>query len=231
MLFFKELVLGRPSTAKIVFPSIPGMLLALLGLLWAISFVDVIIPQDCSFGSVTKSEHQKLLSAARAQRWTVWPGLSNGVFFPSDRGIGVPTSSFDDAVNSQLLDHVRELAGPGQSADRQLAAAHAVMHSIGAEYVSVLEVPNMDRQGASTYVSFRYYLPQVRFAPACVFCLKWWYTSIQVIFSHELATDRYEFERVNVLHSGLKGNLIKEGARNVPVGACPALPRSLQPRG
>jgi hypothetical protein len=207
------------------------MLLALLGLLWAISLVDVFIPQDCSFGSVTRSEYQKILSAARAQRWTVWPGLSNGVLVPSDRWLGGPTSSFHDAVNYQLFGYVRELAAPGQSANRQLAAAHAVMQGIGAEYVDVHELPNMERQGASTHVYFSYYLPQIRFAPGCVFCLVWWYTNIQVIFSHELATDRYELGKVNVLYSGLKGNAIKEGARNVPLGACPALPGSIQPKG
>jgi hypothetical protein len=105
------------------------------------------------------------------------------------------------------------------------------MHGIGAEYVQTQEVPDMGPNNASSSVRFTYYLPQVRFAPACFFCLVWWYTTIDVIFSHELATDRYELERMNVLHSGLKGNQIKKGARNVPLGACPALPSSLQARG
>ena len=61
-----------------------------------------------------------------------------------------------------------------------------------------------DRTGSRVY--FTYYLPQVRFAPACVLCLIWWYTTIDVIFSHDLATDRYELQAVNVLHAGLKGS-------------------------
>ena len=32
----------------------------------------------------------------------------------------------------------------------------------------------------------------------------WWYTTIDVTFSHELATGRYEFRAVNVMHAGLK---------------------------
>jgi hypothetical protein len=220
--------LGRPS--KIVFLSISGMPLALLGLLWAISFVDVFIPQDCSFGSVTASEYQKILSAARAQRWTVWPGLSNGVFFPSDRGIGVPTSSFDDAVNNQLLDHARELAGPGQSADRQLAAAHAVMHSIGAEYVRVSEIPDTHRTSVSN-VHFTYFLPTIRFAPGCLICLAWWYTTIDIIVSHDIGAHQYQLNATNVLSAQLKYNPDKERARNLPKGECPVFPGSVRPRG
>jgi hypothetical protein len=81
-----------------------------------------------------------------------------------------------------------------------------------------------DRAGSRVY--FTYYLPQVRFAPACVLCLVWWYTTIDVIFSHELATDRYELQAVNVLHAGLKGSPDKNIARNVPWGSCPEFRRS-----
>jgi hypothetical protein len=42
-----------------------------------------------------------------------------------------------------------------------------------------------------------------------------------VIFSHDLAADRYELQGVTVLHAGQKGTPDKERARNVPWGSCP----------
>jgi hypothetical protein len=109
--------------------------------------------------------------------------------------------------------HIGELAGSDPSSSRQLASAHAVMRSIGAEYVRTQELPDTGRTNASSRVYFTYYLPQVRFASACFFCLVWWYTTIDLMFSHELATDRYEFQAVNVLHARLKYNPANEGAR------------------
>ena len=196
--------------------SVLGTLLALPTLLWAVvwvvSFIDRFGQERCTFGSINDVEYERISSRASAQRLTVWPGLSNGVFFPSS----------GDNIGGQLVLHVRELAGSDPSSNRQLASAHAILRSIGAEYVHTLEVR---RNNASSNVLFTYYLPQVRFAPACFFCLVWWYTTIDVIFSHELATDRYEFQAVNVLHAQLKYNPAKESARNVPWGSCPALRR------
>jgi hypothetical protein len=217
--------LGARSKISIGVLSVLGTLLALPTLLWAafwiVSFIDRLGQEKCKFGSIDDVEYESILYRASAQRWTVWPGLSNGVFLPSS----------GENIAGQIVLHVGELAGSDPSSSRQLASAHAVMRSIGAEYVQTFEVPDVGQNSASSRVYFTYYLPKVRFAPACFFCLVWWYTTIDVIFSHELATDRYEFQPVNVLQSGLKGNLIKKGARNVPVGACPALPSSLQPRG
>lgn len=100
------------------------------------------------------------------------------------------------------------------------------MRSMGAEYVQTQEVPDTRRDRAGySHVHFKYFMPQVRFAPACVLCLIWWYTTIDVIFSHDLATDRYELQEVNVLHSGLKGSPDKNRARNVPWGSCPEFRR------
>jgi hypothetical protein len=195
-----------------------GLLFALPVLLWAFSFTERLGLEKCSIGSISAAEYQNILSRADAQRWTVWPGLSNGVFWPSDRGFRGPTASFNSNINDQLLSHIRELAGSDPSVSRQLASAHAVMRSMGAEYVQTQEVPNM--RGGS-HVRFTYFLPQVRFAPVCVLCLIWSHTTIDVIFSRELATDRYELQAVNVLHAGLKGSPDKDRARNVPWGSCP----------
>jgi hypothetical protein len=198
-----------------------GLLFALPILLWAFSFTELLGQEKCSIGSISDVEYERILSRAGAQRWTVWPGLSNGVFWPSDNGFRGPTASFNSNLNNQLLSHVRELAGPEASIDRQLASGHAVMRSMGAEYVQTQEVPDVRRDRAGSHVRFTYYLPQVRFAPACVLCLIWWYTTIDVIFSHDPATDRYELQGVTVLHAGQKGTPDKERARNVPWGSCP----------
>jgi hypothetical protein len=195
-----------------------GLLFALPILLWAFSFTERFGLEKCSIGSISNAEYQNILSRAGEQRWTVWPGLSNGVFWPSDRGFRDPTASFNSNLNDQLLSHIRELAGPDASMNRQLASGHAVMRSMGAEYVQTQE-------RAGSRVRFTYYLPQVRFAPVCVLCLIWWYTTIDVIFSHDLATDRYELQEVNVLFAGLKGSPDKNLARNVPWGSCPEFRR------
>ncbi|CAN7753577.1 hypothetical protein LJR220_002435 [Bradyrhizobium sp. LjRoot220] len=198
-----------------------GLLFALPILLWAFSFTELFGQEKCSIGSISETEYQTLLSRAGAQRWTVWPDLSNGVFWPSDRGFRGPTALFNSNQNDQLLSQIRELAGPDPSVNRQLASAHAVLRSMGAEYVQTQEVPDIRRDRAGSRVRFTYYLPQVRFAPACVLCLIWWYTTIDVIFSHELAAGRHELQAVNVLHAGLKGTPDKSRARNVPWGSCP----------
>ena len=203
-----------------------GLLFALPVLLWAFNFTERFGLEKCSIGSISGAEYQNILSRAGAQRWTVWPGLSNGVVWPSDSGFRGPTASFNSNLNDQLLSHIRELAGSDPSINRQLASAHAVLRSMGAEYVQTQEVPDMRGDRAGSRVYFTYYLPQVRFAPACVLCLVWWYTTIDVIFSHELATDRYELQAVNVLHAGLKGSPDKNIARNVPWGSCPEFRRS-----
>src|SRR5262245_14241086 len=129
------------------------------------------------------------------------------MFFPSDRVFRSSTPAFERNLNDQLLSRIRELAGPEPSMSRQLASAHAVMRSIVQEYVTTIWVPDIgiDRNRASSLAYFTYFLPQLRFAPACVFCLIWWYSIINVTFSHELATNRYELRAVHVLHAGLKG--------------------------
>ena len=122
-----------------------GLLFALPVLLWAFSFTELLGLEKCSVGSISVAEYERILSRAGAQRWTVWPGLSNGVFWPSDNGFRGPTASFNSNLNDQLLSHIRELAGSDPSINRQLASAHAVMRSMGAEYVQTQEVPDIAR--------------------------------------------------------------------------------------
>jgi hypothetical protein len=215
MSFPGSLALAARSKIRIGVLSVLGALLAIPTLLWVgiwiVGFIDRY-GEKCNFGSINDVEYESISSGARAQPWTVWPGLSNGVFAAS-RG---------DNIGRQLILHIAELAGSDPSSNRQLASAHAILRGIGAEYVHTLEVR---QNNASSNVFFTYYLPQVRFAPACVLCLIWWYTTIDVIFSHDLATDRYELQAMNVLYAGLKGSSDKNRARNVPWGSCPEFRR------
>jgi hypothetical protein len=66
---------------------IPTALAGLLLILWGWSFHDPAPDQDnCAFGPVSKAEYRYLLAEAKAQNWTVWPGLSNGLTSPTDHG-------------------------------------------------------------------------------------------------------------------------------------------------
>jgi hypothetical protein len=197
-------------------------LLALLLVLWLTSFV-APAEDDCAFNSVSKAEYRRLLGEAKAQEWTVWPGLSNGIFWPSDRGLKQPTQSFESMLGSRLLRSIEQLTTNPASADAQLAAAHAVMRSIRAEYVSVFDIPDFRENGklVRSHVHFMYFMPQIRFAPLCFFCLPWWSTTVQVVFRHDVAAASYGLERVVVLHSGLKYDPTRE--RNTS-DECPVFP-------
>lgn len=63
--------------------SVLGTLLAIPILLWAgiwiVSFIDRF-GEKCYSGSINDVEYENISSRANAQPWTVWPGLSNGVF-------------------------------------------------------------------------------------------------------------------------------------------------------
>jgi hypothetical protein len=111
---------------------------------WAISLIDPVkTPDKCAFNSVTEDEYQHLLVQAKAQQWTVWPDLSNGIFWPSTRGPRPRGKDWESEATPKLLAYIRQLVPPeSRSADRELAAAHALMRSIGAELVRVSDVSN-----------------------------------------------------------------------------------------
>ncbi len=138
MSFPGSLALAARSKIRIGMLSVFGTLLAIPTLLWAgiwiVCFIDRF-GEKCNFGSINDVEYESISSRARAQPWTVWPDLSNGVFFAS-RG---------DNIGRQLTLHIGELAGSDPSSNRQLASAHAVMRSIGAEYVQTQELPDTGR--------------------------------------------------------------------------------------
>jgi hypothetical protein len=207
--------------------ALPVGFIGLLAILWFMSFVDPAPAQDdCSFNSVSKNEYLRLLAEAKAREWTVWPGLSKGIFWPSDRRLGEPEQSFESNMGQHLRRAIEQLTFNHGSPDAQLAAAHAVMRSIRAEYISVYEIPGFPDKAAAD-VKFRYFIPQRRFAPLCLHCLGWRFTTIDVHFRHVLAADTYELDRVIVLNGGLKYDPDKAKERNISV-ACPSFPRAPQ---
>jgi hypothetical protein len=150
--------------------------------------------------------------------------LSDGVFWPSDRGRRLPSPRFEQALGERLREAVDELAGDHPSVDVELAAAHALMRSLGAHLVSAFEIPGFPERDRHT-VQFRYFLPQRRFAPLCLTCLIWRYTTIAVKFEHDLAANAYRFDGIAVLHGDLKYDPDPIKERNVST-TCPAFPVS-----
>jgi hypothetical protein len=185
--------------------------------LWGLSFVDPAPRQDdCTFGSVTNTGYRRLLSEAKAQDWSVWPGLSNGLFAPSDQGwIG----TLEARQGQYLRDSIERLTFDHGSPDAQLAAAHAVLRSMKADWVRVYEIPS----GTSTVIEFTYFLQQRRFAPLCLHCLPWPFTTVSVNFRR---TNSISLEGVNLLHGGLLYDPRKVARA---VHACPAFPTPRNP--
>jgi hypothetical protein len=198
--------------ALVVIVGSPIVSLGTLLVLWGLSFVDPAPGQDgCTFGSVTNTEYRRLLSEAKAQDWSVWPGLSNGLFAPSDQGwIG----TLEARQGQYLRGAIERLTFDHGSPDAQLAAAHAVLRSMKADWVRVFEIPS----GGSTVIEFTYFLQQRRFAPFCLHCLAWPFTTVKVNFRR---TNSISLEDVNLLHGGL---LYDPRKVDRDVHACPAFP-------
>jgi hypothetical protein len=180
--------------------------------------------EDCEFGKISNSQYRSMLEQAKRQSWTVWPFLSDGLFWPSDRGFRPPSSIFEKSISKQLQDAISELAGKQPIGEVELAAAHAVMRSIGASLVNISEVPAFPKVGQiHPTVQFRYFLPQRRFAPLCLVCLIWRYTTIIISFDHDVAAATYQLDGVTVLHGDLKYDPDPVKELNV-TSACPAFP-------
>lgn len=197
---------------------------AFLLVLYARGFVDAAPEQDdCAIGSISNEKYRSLLKRARDQAWTVWPGLSDGIFWPSDRGIKPPSREFEADVNRQLLNQIQELSLGEDTRDERLAAAHAVMRSIGADLNAILVVPDLKSAYAppGESVRFKYFLSQRRFAPLCLLCLLSPHTTLDVVFRHDLLAQTYTLDHVTVLHDTLKGELHKIDGHNL---LCPAFP-------
>lgn len=179
---------------------------------------------DCVFNTVQNSQYRNMLDQAKRQSWTVWPGLSDGVFWPSDRGLRLPSPQFERAIGERLRRAIDELAGDHPSADIELAAAHALMRSIGANLVRSFEIPPFPEAGRPyALVYFRYFLPQRRFAPLCLTCVIWRYTTINVNFEHDLVANAYKLNGIVVLHGDLKYDPDPVKERNVNT-SCPSFP-------
>jgi hypothetical protein len=179
---------------------------------------------DCEFRQISNLQYKNMLEQAKRQPWTVWPYLSNGLFWPSDRGLRPPSSIFEKSIGKQLQDAISELAGKNPTGEVELSSAHAVMRSIGANLVNSSEVPPFPKMGRiHPTVNFRYFLPQRRFAPLCLVCLIWRYTTIIISFDHDLAAATYQLDGVTTLFGDLKYDPDPVKERNVS-SACPAFP-------
>jgi hypothetical protein len=219
---------GRPAATGrgpiVIAAILTGPFVLMLGL-WFASFSWAGGDDNCTIGTVSAEQYRELYRQAKAERWTVWPGLSNGLFWPSDRGLREPSPSFEKALGDKLLEAIEQLSVDRGAADAQLAAAHAVMRSLGADYVSVFEIPDFAQNGrkVSTRVQFEYFLAQRRFAPLCLPCFVSRYSTIGIVFSHDLARNIYRFDHVFVLHGDLKYDPNPSKQRNVS-STCPAFP-------
>jgi hypothetical protein len=206
--------------------ALPIVGVAALLILWLAAFIDPAPQQDdCAFRSVGPDEYRELRRQADARGVSLWPGLSRGVIWPSNRPFAQPTWDFEPALGQELLRAIELVAGTAASSDRQLAAAHAVMRSMRAEYIGAWNIPDPRENGrlASTRVHFNYFMPQRRLAPLCLHCLAWPYTTIGVVFRHEIGPNTYGLDHVVVLNGGLKYDPAKE--RNIS-DACPSFPKT-----
>jgi hypothetical protein len=199
--------------------------------LWLSDLVPISSSQDqCSFGSVQNSDYRRLLAIAKARPGTVWPGLSNGVFWPSDRLLGVPTSEHTKKIAAYLLQEIKSLHPTDQSPDATVAVIHAVARSIGAEHDRVVAIPeSLSTEAPKRGVIYlEYLMPQRRFAPICLHCLApiWSWSTIQVSLKSEHRSTEYKLDQVVVHHAGLKYNPQKQHS-----ASCPSLNGGTSVRG
>jgi hypothetical protein len=187
--------------------------------LWPTDFVSISSPQDqCSFGSVQNSEYRRLLASAMSRTPSPWPGLSRGIFWPSDRVFGIPTSGHAERIATHLLQEIKSLNPSEQSPEATVAVAHAVLRSIGAEYDGVIAIPEAlsTEVPQRAFVVFDYLIPQRRFAPICLHCFVWSWTKIKVSLKADHGSNEYKLSEVFVLHAGLKYNPQKQKSGNCP---------------
>jgi hypothetical protein len=196
--------------------------------LWLVTLPWQFEKADCAFRGVSKAQYENLLDQAKHQSWTVWPGLSNGVFWPSDRGFRWPSPGFEQSLSQRLRQAVDELVPDHPTADVRLAAAHALMQSLGASLVSVSEVRPFPEAGQPhALVYFRYFLRQRRFAPLCLTCFLWRYTTIAIGFQRDPSRE-YKFASITVLNGDLKYDPDPFKERNLNT-ACPSFPHANSP--
>lgn len=201
--------------------SVPSLVL----LFWLMSYLDFTPQTPCQIGAVTDVEYQNLFERAKAQQWTVWPGVSDGILLPSRVAKSEPGSQpLTSVLRDKLVESIRELAPNEQDADMQLAAAHAVMRAMRAEYVRRYEVsPGYENgQLRGRGISFMYFIPQIRFAPLCATCLFFWETTIIASFSYDSKLEKYKFHTIYPSFANILYHPNRSDSRNVPAGSCPS---------
>lgn len=184
------------------------LIVALPWILFLASFIDTVPEQDrCDFGSVTNVEYRELLARAKIQDWTVWPGLSSGLFFASNRAVGLPVGDHRRQMTDGLAASIRTSISSKRSPDELFAAAHAVMRSFGAQYNRTVLLPRnlSTERPRREYIYLEYLLPQRRFAPMCLHCFLWDLTAIAVDFERDLSGE-IELNNVHMFHGNIKNS-------------------------
>lgn len=166
-----------------------GLLVVLYGVISIASFAVAFVPtspnQDtCEFGTVSNPGYQALLKQAKAQQWTVWPDLSNGLFWPTDRGIYPQSRNYDQSVDAFLQSKISALSPAQDPFDRRLAASHALMRAMNLTFVKSQQVAGVRTSDGTIpqHLIYMYRLPQRRFAPLCAHCFYYTASIMKVSF-------------------------------------------------
>ena len=195
---------------------IVGALLILQLMPWARSYIDNG-RSDCAFKGITLERFRHLLAQAKAQPWHV---VSSDLRYTRQWQKGFP-------IEDKLLDRIQKLTPmPSHSGDEQLAAAHAVLLSIGAELVRIERIGWNPRANENAH--FSYLLPKRRLTHFCFTCFFWPYVGIDIGFGRSSAADDFSLHSVRYAtpHFDLSGgSMIDPGEweRNAQ-GKCPAFP-------
>jgi hypothetical protein len=138
----------------------------------------------CTVGTVTAAEYTELLNRAKKQNWTVWPSLSNGLFWPTDKVISPPGPGYEDAAENIFNGRIAVLSPEGSSFDQKLAASHALMRSMNLSLVRTHRVKGLTSAEGTTseHLYYMYHIAQRRFAPLCIYCFFWPTSDINLHF-------------------------------------------------
>jgi hypothetical protein len=208
----------RQITAVII-----GVLFIIQLMPWARSYIDNG-RSDCTFGGITVDGFRQLLAQAKAQPWHV---VSSDLDHKRVPGPGPMQSQDAYPIADKLLERIRKLAPmPSRSTDEELAAAHAVMLSIGAELVRIERIGWNTRAKENAY--FLYLLPKRRLTHFCFACFVWPYVGIEVGFGRSTAADEFSLHSVRYVTPWFdisNGTMMNPGGeeRNAQ-GECPAFP-------
>jgi hypothetical protein len=156
---------------------------------FALAFAPTSLKHDlCEFGDISNDAYQALLKQAKAQQWMIWPDLSNGLFWPTDRWLYPQSRNYAQSVDEFLQSQIAALSPVQEPFDRRLAAAHALMRAMNLTFVKSQQVAGVQTSDGTIprHLIYMYRLPQRRFAPLCAHCF--YYTTSVMNLSFEKKT-------------------------------------------